>query len=60
MSDTLLGDNEAEVEFEQAQEQEAEQDAVNVAVQENEVEGPIVEWLQEAYDVVGPAAKKAR
>src|ERR687893_2814166 len=42
MSDSLLSYNEAEVEFEQAQEQEAEQNAVNVAVQENEVEGPIV------------------
>ena len=41
MSDTLSY-NEAEVEFEQEQEQEAEQNAANVAVQENEVEGPIV------------------
>src|SRR3712207_1003357 len=37
-----FNDNEAEIEFEQEQEQEAEQNAVNVAVQENEVEGPIV------------------
>ena len=34
--------NDAEIEFEQEQEQEAEQNAANVAVQENEVEGPIV------------------
>src|SRR3712207_5863452 len=42
MSDSLLSYNEAEVEFEQEQEQEAEQNAINVAEQENEVEGPIV------------------
>src|SRR3712207_3274771 len=42
MSDTLFSFNEAEIEFEQEQEQEAEQNAVNVAEQENEVEGPIV------------------
>ena len=41
MSDTLSY-NEAEVEFDQDQEQEAEQNAANVAVQENEVDGPIV------------------
>ena len=44
MSDTFsfLSDNEAEIEFEQGQEQEAEQNAANLAEQENEVEGPIV------------------
>ena len=44
MSDTLsyLSDNEAEISFEQDQEQEAEQNAANVAEQENTVEGPIV------------------
>jgi hypothetical protein len=35
-------ENDAAISFEQDQEQEAEQNAVNVAVQENEVEGPIV------------------
>ncbi len=34
--------NDAAISFEQDQEQEAEQNAANVAVQENEVEGPIV------------------
>ena len=42
MSESLLSDNEAEISFEQDQDQEAEQNAANVAEQENEVEGPIV------------------
>ena len=42
MSESLLSDNEAEISFEQDQDQEAEQNAENVAEQENTVEGPIV------------------
>ena len=41
--------NEAEVEFEQEQEQAAEQNAANVAVQENEVEGPIVALFGDVF-----------
>ena len=42
MSDSLLSYNDADISFDQDQDQEAEQTAINVAEQENEVEGPIV------------------
>ncbi len=44
-----VDENEAEIEFEQEQNQEAEQNAANVAVQENEVEGPIVALFGDVF-----------